>query len=427
MRVPQDHPHRLQLYDEAHARPAEALVAPLRLSYLALVCDEARGEQAARMVDDLARRFGAPPPPPGANHYRADLGAFRLKWERHTEFTRYKFIAPDGVGDPFAEPALSAVPADWLAALPGQLTVATHVVLERAGDAPPDLDRIAGQWFGGNALVGAAIAGGAALAVTDYRIHGDGFGRLLVRDHAMTPGQAGRMIQRLLELDTYRLLALLALPVARELAPPLSGCERELARITAALMSVRETDEPLLLEQLTRLAAGIENRQSDNLYRFSAAAAYYELVRRRIAELREERIQGLQTFQEFIERRLAPAMNTCDWVVARQDSLSQRVARATRLLSIRVAITQERQTQAVLESMNRRARLQLRLQETVEGLSVAAVTYYVVGLVGYAAKALRQVGIDIDPELVMGISIPIVALLTALGVRRIRRMVARST
>ncbi len=94
-------------------------------------------------------------------------------------------------------------------------------------------------------------------------------------------------------------------------------------------------------------------------------------------------------------------MNTCRAAAARQESLSQRVARATQLLSTRVDLTREQQNQAVLDSMNRRAAAQLRLQQTVEGLSIAAMTYYVVGLVGYAAKGAKAAGVAVDPELAM--------------------------
>jgi len=149
-------------------------------------------------------------------------------------------------------------------------------------------------------------------------------------------------------------------------------------------------------------------------------------VQRRIEELRETRIQGMQNFREFTERRLAPAMNTCQAVSSRLDSLSQRVARATQLLSTRVDVSRERQNQRVLESMNRRAEAQLRLQQTVEGLSVAAITYYIVGLVGYAAKGLRGAGLDVNPDLAMGISIPVVVLIVALGMRKVRRVVLRA-
>ena len=186
------------------------------------------------------------------------------------------------------------------------------------------------------------------------------------------------------------------------------------------MVTADEADEPGLLDRLTRLEAEIENRQSETRYRFSAADAYHELVQRRIEELREQRIQGLQTFREFTERRLAPAMNTCRSVAARQESLSQRVSRATRLLSTRVDLTRERQNQVLLESMDRRARLQLRLQSTVEGLSVAAVTYYVVGLIGHAAEAHAGGRPAREPGPGDGAEHPLVAVAAAFGLHRIR-------
>ena len=422
--LPANHPLRIQLNDEAHARPPELLVAPIRLSYLAMFSDTAAREGGFGAVCALAERYGVAPPSKGANHYSADLGPFRIKWERHTEFVRYKFIVSGAGPEPFDDPAITAVPADWLAGLPGQVMVATHVAL-----LPPDPDEAsplatARRLFPGTVIVGSAVSSGAAAAFADFRVRLDGFSRLLLQDRNMTPAQAGRVVQRLVEIDTYRIMALLALPVAQALAPEIARCEQEVAGITAAMVTARDPDEPVLLERLTRLAAEIDSRQSDNLFRFSAAFAYDELVLRRIQELREARIPGLQTFQEFTERRLAPAINTCRSVAGRQEELSRRVARATQLLATRVSVTRERQNQSVLEAMNRRVRLQLRLQSTVEGLSIAAVTYYIVGLVGYAAKAFKAAGGHIDPELTMGLSIPVVAALMALGLRKMRRAVA---
>jgi uncharacterized membrane-anchored protein len=426
MKLPPDHPQRLELNDEVHARPPEPLVAPSRLSYLALLCDAAQREAGWAAVVELCRRHGVTAPEQSVMHFTADLGPFRLKWERHTEFIRFMFMMEGETARPFSPPPIAALPEDWVAALPGQLMTAVHAVLVRAEAAAFDARVAAVDWFDGNMPVGSAVSGRAATALTDFHIHADGFSRHVLLDHGTTPWQAGRLAQRLLEIDTYRVMALLALPVARAAAPLLSASERELAQITAALVTARDADEPALLDRLTRLEAEIENRQSETRYRFSAADAYYELVQRRIDELREQRLQGLQTFQEFTERRLAPAINTCRSVAARQESLSQRVARATRLLSTRVDVTRELQTQAVLESMNRRARLQLRLQSTVEGLSVAAVTYYVVGLVGHAAEALEEAGIGhVKPDLAMGISIPVVALATWLGLHSLRRAVTR--
>ena len=424
--LPDDHPLRADLNNEVHARPPDALVAPCRISYVALFSEGLPRERAWEALCALASRYGTRPPPEAASHYSADFGPFRVKWERHTEFTRYKFIAPGAGPDPFADPVIGAVPADWLAALPGQVMAATHLAFVSGGDAPPDPEALSARLFDGNALVGSAISGGAAIALTDFRIHADGFGRMLMIDRSTTPRQAGRNVQRLLEIDTYRMLALLAFPVARDLVPFLVGHERELAGIAGSMVSAGADDEPMLLDRLTRLAAEIESRETENLYRFGAATAYYDLVRRRITELRELRIEGLSTFREFTERRLAPAMSTCAAVAIRQESLSRRVARATSLLTARVDVALERQNQGILESMNRRVKIQLRLQTTVEGLSVAALTYYVVGLVGYTAKGLKAAGIEVDPELAMGVSVPVVAVVAMLGVRSIRRMVTRT-
>jgi len=425
MHLPPDHPLRAELSDEVHARPPEALNAPLRLTFLGLYSDASNRDREWELVAELAARYGRTVPEQ-ASHYSADFGPFRLKWERHTEFSRYKFIVAGPCDDPFDPPALQAVPQDWLARLPGEVLVATHAAVLPMPVEPPDYEALSSRYFGGNVLIGAEVSGGAGVAQTDLRVR-DGVGRLLVVDRSLTERQAGRTMQRLLEIDTYRMMALLALPVARQLTPWIGLAERELAEITAQLVEASEDAEPQLLERLTALEAEIESRESAHHFRFTAAQAYHELVERRIEELRETRIQGLQTFEEFTERRLAPAMNTCSSTLARLESLSRRVARATQLLSTRVDISRERQNQRVLESMNRRAEAQLRLQQTVEGLSAAAITYYVVGLVGYAAKGLKALGWHVNVELAMGLSIPLVAVITILGVRHVRKVVTRAT
>lgn len=427
MRLPPNDPRRYTLANEVHARPYEALRAPERASFLAMLGDAATRQRAHPHLCALAARFNVAPPAPDADHYSADLGPLRVKWERHSEFTRYKFIVHGPCEDPFAQPALALVPHDWLEALPGEVLVAAHAALLPGDRGGERLEEIAARWFTGNTLIGARIAGGAASAFTDFRVHADGFSRLLILDESLGTRQAGRMLQRLLEIDTYRMTALLALPVARELAPSLAQWDSQVVELTAAMAEACEADEPHLLDRLTRLAGAVERSVSATQFRFGATEAYFELVERRIAELREVRIEGVQTFQEFMERRLVPAVATCRSAAQRQAQLSERVARAGQLLSTRVDITRERQNQELLASMNRRAKLQLRLQETVEGLSVAAITYYAAGLVGYMAKGLKAAGLHLDADLVVGASIPLIALLVALGLRRMRRRLMRET
>lgn len=423
MTLPNAHPQRLALNDEVHARPPVPLAAPARLSFLAMLADASAREREYEAVSAIARMYNRRLPPPGGSYYLTDLGPLVLKYERHTEFARYKFIVTGECEDPFAQPAIASVSRQWIASLPGQLIMAAHVGLVSQGKVPRDPEQISTRLFGGNTLVGSEIGSGAGRAFTDFRIHDDGFSRFLVVDVSLTQRQAGRMVQRLLEIDTYRMMALLGLPVARELVPVLAGCERQLDQMTTAMASASEQDEPLL-DRLTHLSATVESSISATQSRFSAAEAYHELVDRRIIELREQRIQGLQTFREFMDRRLAPAMQTCRWAAARERSLSEGVTRASQLLSTRVDITRERQNQALLASMDRRAKLQLRLQQTVEGLSVVAITYYVVSLIGYCAKAVKGIAADLNPDVVTALSVPLVAVVIALGVRRIRRRVA---
>ena len=426
LRLPADHPHRASLSEEVHARPPQPLAAPLSASYLVLYTGpEKRGADLAA-VADLASRFNAAAPSEGATHYSAPLGPVRVIWERHTEFARYTFIRQSvDDGAPFDNPPISEVPADWLAGLPGEVIFAAHALMVTAPEQGPAVDETAKRLFGGAELVGSKIAGGG-VALTNFRSYADGFNRFLIRNRNMSPLQAGRAMRSLLEMDTYRMMALLGLPVARELGGLLTAREQDLAAVTREMADEVHADESALLDRMTRLEADIERRHSEQYYRFSASAAYYGIVQARIRELREERVEGLQTFTEFTERRLAPAMNTVEAVSKRLESMSEHLARATPLLSTRVALTQERQSRELLEAMASRAKLQLRLQQTVEGLSIAAITYYVVGLIGYLAKGTEVMGLPLDPALIMAVSIPIVAIGLAVGLSRVRRSIEKS-
>ncbi len=418
--LPKDHPERMALNNEVHARPPEALSERMRISYLVLF-----GELDREPLRKLCAQYGVELPGNDANHFSADLGPFRLKWERHTEFTRYWFLVPaKGAGQLFERTALEAVPKGWMATLNGHVLVANHVELMPAPKAAPDEERLSRQHFNGNGLIGSSVGGGSGRVFTDFRIHPDGFGRILVQHSSMTPRQRGRTVQRLLEIDTYRVLALLTLPVARRLMPILSEFEQGLGEITTAMKQAGESDEPELLDRLTLMNADVVREHTASQYRFAAARAYSNLVSLRITELREERIEGLQLLAEFTDRRLAPAMRTCEAVAGRLDTVSERVARATQMLSTRVDISREKQNQSLLESMDRRARLQLRLQETVEGLSIAAITYYIVGLISYLAKGAKAAGVlPVDDLIVTAVSIPIVVVAVALGVRRVRKSI----
>ncbi len=430
--LPPDHPDRASLAAEVHARPPEPLSAPSRATYVAVRIDgEARAAELAHIVA-LCGLTGVAPPPAGGTQWAARIGSVRFKWERHGEFSSYTFFTAGLSGLPFAEPVVGLLPQGWLAGVPGQSVFAAHAKLALAdmlADGPGGLPSAAqlAVHFSANVVVGAGIGDGAGLAFTDFVIHPDGFARFLLLDREMTERQAGRMLQRLFEIEAYRMMALLALPVARVLWPRLQAIERTLAGLTeriAAGANAGPGQDEQLLQDLMALAAEIESALSASQARFGASRAYHALVTTRIDELREVRIKGLQTIDEFMTRRLSPAMATCATANQRLHDLSERVAQASSLLSTRVDIARERQNQALLVATARRAKLQLRLQQTVEGLSVAAIVYYLAGLVGYGAKALKAAGAPISPDLLTGAAVPVLALGAWLVLKRVHRRIA---
>ncbi len=418
--LPADHPLRKILNDEVHARPPESLGDRVSISFFALV-----GDNGSQAVKDLCADFGVVPPEENASHFSSDFGRFRLKWERHTEFSRFKFISGGNAPrELFHNEALAHVPQQWLGSLPGQIIAANHLELVPAKEMEIELRQLSARYFAGNTVVGTSIGAGQGRAYTDFQIHDDGFGRFIILDQAMTQRQRGRMVQRLMEIDTYRMLSLLTFPVARTLMGELNRCERELNAITGEMREATPAQEPELLDRLTALHSQAVSQQTATQFRFSAAKAYFQLVTLRNKELRQDRIEGLQTFDEFLERRLGPAMRTCDAASLRLDAFSERVSRASQLLSTRVDIVRENQNQALLESMDKRAMLQLRLQETVEGLSIAAITYYVVSLVSYASDSAKALGwLPFDKSWVILASIPIVVLAVAFAIRRVRHTI----
>jgi len=274
-------------------------------------------------------------------------------------------------------------------------------------------------------LVASTVADGYGEVYTDFALHADGSSRMVLLAGGMTPRRLGRLVQRLLEIETYRMAALLGLPAAREAAAVLAFAERELAELAQAIRSATREDEPALLDRLTRLAGQVESQHAATHSRFSASAAYFELVDTRIGDIAESRLAGMQTIREFMDRRLSPARSTCEWAARRQDALSQRVSRMSNLLRTRVEIEQQQSSQALLATMNQRQDLQLKLQSTVEGLSVAAITYYIVGLISYLAKGAQKLGWTLSPESTAALAIPVVGVGVWWSLRRLHQRLHR--
>ncbi len=416
--LPKDHPKRFELSNEVHARPPHPIKAPAKVSCIALKTERPFHDDDRAYIHELTKVFDVPPPERGKKYHIVQMPNAVLVWEHHTEFMRYTVIV-DGAKD-FNEPALSVLPDDWLANMPGEMISAVHLNITKE-DGREAMVKTARAQIRSDTLIGSEVAGGLGLVATDFRLHEDGFSRFIILDNGLSAALLGQTVQRLLDVETYRIMALLALPMAQDLILKLSRWEYALSQITSEMSDTEADTDTDLLERLTSLQAAIELGYAQSQFRFGAASAYYALVQRRTSELRESRVTDMQTFAEFIERRLAPAMRTSSSVENRMRTLSQRVDRATQLLSTKVNISLEQQNQELMENMDRRAALQLRLQQTVEGLSIAAISYYLIGIVNYVAKGLATTHPGIKPELITGISVPFVLGLTGYGVWRMRR------
>lgn len=424
--LPADHPQRRALADEAHARPAASVTAPAAVSCLALEGGDA--DAVFRKLCELAVLHAADRPRSDVAHAIVELGGGRIKWERHGEFTSLIVVRvlPNATLarlDDFPS-AFEILPPGWLASLPGRVVAAADIAVLPIGEDRPAIGDVT-RWFVADAMAGSRILDAAAWVFTDFVLRTNARTRWLVLDTKLGRAQAGRVVQRIIEIEVYRMMSMLAFPIAREMFGELRRMEQQLAQLTAVLAEKSsEREERSLLDELTTIAAQIERSVSSTMYRFSAALAYWKIVHSRVTEFREERIGDMRTLNGFLSRRLAPAMHTVEAASRRQEELSNRVERASSLLRTRVDIAREEQNLRVLEAMDRRGKLQLRLQETVEGLSIAAITYYTVSLVHHGLKPLEGV-LPIHGDWIAAASIPIIAVGLWRAFHRIRTQFPR--
>ncbi len=413
--LPPIDPQRALLHNVVHARPSQRIRLPALVVYVAVFNDGVTLRQECEHLRRLPCQEALVIGNMQNNFLRLRLQGCTLRWERHTEFTSYTLVqhlpevAQLGATDPELLSFIT-LPEGWLAGIPGRTFAAIKIAMVHGDlNRPKETLALARNWFGENPVVASLIGRNShSLAVTDFMLRDSGFERMLVAAPTETSeSRAGRISQRLLEIETYRLAALRGLPAAKQLAPELANTEQQLVDITAQLEN-KVASEQELLDRLISLAVRIERANVKHMYRFAATHAYDKIVTQRITELREKAISGTQTIGEFMGRRLSPAIATVEAIAQRMASLSERISQTSALLRTQVDILTEAQNQQLLEKLTLGQELQLRLQSTVEGLSIAAISYYVVSLLLYAAKAGKAAGLPIQPELIIGVMIPIV-------------------
>ncbi|QFT63756.1 Uncharacterized membrane-anchored protein [Roseivivax halotolerans] len=418
----QDHPLRYSLANELHARPFPALKTPCRAVFLAI--KKAKGAASRdksldlRHLTDLLDRYGAPHPQPGATHFQGAIGRHMLKWEQHTEFVTYTVFL-EGLGErPYDAADFEVFPSEWLDDAPGVRVTSCLIRCEirPEGDAISDpLD----DWFVPESLAVSSVIDDEAVIAGDFRIDPAGHTRFAVfTRQGVGQRRVGRIVQRLTEIETYKAMSMLGFTRVKAISPRMGEIDSELTRLME-VMTQGEAPAEETLKALLAVSAELEALSAQTSFRLGATGAYEAIVEQRIDVLREERWDGRQTFREFMTRRYDPAMRTVKSAERRLGTMAERAMRAGDLLRTRVEVERSAQNQQLLESMNQRADMQLRLQKTVEGLSVVAISYYAVSLAAYLLYPLAEaVGLS-RGMLTAGVVLPVVLAVWWM-IRRIR-------
>lgn len=413
--VARSHPLRGSLSYEMHLRKLPRFATPCRLLQVVTLLGEGGAHASHTHVDALCARAGGMLAP-DARYAVLMAAGYQLVWERHTEFATYTFLAPGAFDRPFDAAGFASV-RPILDAMPGEVVRATQIAL-LGRDAPaPDAATIAAS-FGADGLVMCDVAAGKARIWSDFQLNEDGLGRLLVADRGLERDEPAQLVQRVQELGNYRNMALLGLPLAQALAPRVARLELRLATLTQDVAEPSAADERLL-DELTFLSAELARLIEETRYRLSATRAYAQITADRLASLEVVALPGHQTLADFTERRLTPAVRTCESFERRLEDMSQRTAWTSSLLRTRIDTALARQNRDLLASMDRRTHVQLRLQQAVEGLSIVAISYYLVALIGYVLHAVPALAANIAAA--MAVTVPIVLLSVWLLLRRLRR------
>lgn len=397
-----EHPLRAQVVGEMQLRRVPAFAVPATIVQFVRLLTPTDRELEARALDVMPAAEIVSDQP---RHREGRVGTdTRIAWERHSEASTLTIVMSGEQATRTADDGLPLL--RWAEAMPGAVIRAVRLQVVQAESEGQALADAMG--FRPSQLVTCHVGGGARIW-TDFRIHDDGYGRLVVAANHLLPGDLARCVQRFQELGNYRNLALLGLPPARAAWSELDRLEIALDQAGQALAEGRERDD-LLLATLTRLSAQLLSIGSACGYRMSATAAYGRIAASRLAELDVVPIAGHPSLADFTERRLWPAVRTCAALTDRLALLNGRAAQFTALLRTRIETHIENQNGRLLASMDRSARMQLQLQQLVEGLSTVAVTYYALGLLSYPVKAAEKHWPALSATLILGLAMPVIAI-----------------
>ncbi len=426
-----DHPLRATILKEMHARPYRPVSTPHLILRTAFFSDPAtKLNDDNEVFRDWCARKNITPPASASRHHTVTLTAqaggpksgntnceVNLTWERHTEFSTLTWECKDSAHAQKCLEHYSKTQSGEIIASPLVLISASLLRLSKASKGLPAIEKI----YDRESLCKSYSENKKAIILTDFRQNKMGATRFDLVNKGMDEIASGVLIRRILEIETYRSMALLGYAEVTAVAPKLARLERQIIILTGemgekkGLEATRQT-----LDEITDIAGQLTNLSAKTEYRLSATRAYYKLVLGRLKRINEIPIEDYSKIEEFLARRLAPAMRSCENIESRIHTAGEKLASAAALLRTKVDIQMQVQNNTLLESMDERAKQQYRLQSTVEGLSIAAVSYYIIGLLAYVFKGAGFQDSSTHKTLI-AICVPIVLLLVWVIIRRIRQ------
>lgn len=412
-----DHPLRANILAEMHARPFASLETPRTILRQAFLSDPlftpVKGLQA---FSDWCRQNNLRTPTDETRHHSVKIGDIQLTWEQHSEFLTLTWDA--AFTKRSHDMLLDAAKIHSPQILTGTPELISAVKLDLVGAEKKDELNIFN--FEADSLCISYVEDRSAIIMTDFRQDLYGYTLYAVQNDGMNDAAVGILVRRLLEIETYRCMALLGFEKIKSITPEIANIEHKLVELTrdlGAKSDLQTTRDSL--DEISDIAADLVKLSAASQYRLSASRAYYELVNARLKRIDEEAIPGYHKIEEFVARRLGPAMRTCLNMENRFKVAEQKLSRATEMLRTSIDLQMQAQNHQLLETMNNRALMQFRLQTTVEGLSIAAVSYYVVGLFAYMVKGSSELS-NFDANKIIAVSVPIIAVMVWLGIKSLR-------
>jgi len=375
------HPQRQTLHNELHARPSLYFDEPAHVFHLAFLGGD---RECNALLQNCCPSAFDPNAAQGITH----LDGHPLKWERHAEFFTLTLVITSSSNDLY----WTSLPESLAQRIePHRPLIISAVQIVVRGEAALDLAS-----YGFKDPCGSCVGGGDAMVWSDFRLSEDSTNRFLFVNRRLNAYRQGRMIRRLLEIETYRMMASLALTTAKTLSAQLNVFDKTLVTLSERNAGSDTTNAKVLLADISSLSAQVVSSTAKTRHRFSATQAYAQLVFERLGELRESHVGDCQRLGIFIERRFKPTVRYCAATEQRLEHLAKSVANLGDLLQARVQVEMEEQNSEILKSLNTRADAQIKIQRAVEGLSIIAITYYLINLLKLVYSGLHVLGAEVS-------------------------------